>query len=500
MSLNKNISVASRGLLLCLCLIESLLCGCVRTTIPLTNISVPVPDVAFDMSPILEIFGSYKAGYFQNRSWPDAFHAMHQKLSREYPFTEWKAVDWEKLYDRYAPRVAAAEADNNDYAYYLAVREYLYSIPDGYLRITTPSEYREAAIGGDFGFSILPLADGNFVAAHIEEDSYAARAGIKWGATILEWDGKPIADAVAQTSVLWSESPSATTEYKLYEQCMMLTRAPVGTEVSVMFKNVGAQSAWITRLQARRDRFTGLADLTKQDKPFSEFESPFETKMLADNIGYIKIYFHAPTVTTPFPTRAFRRIMERFVQENVAGIVLDLRGDIGGSDAVGLTFAGHFIKERLFMRDVVAFDAQKGGFALLENERAVVEPRSPHFSGPVAILIHRNTRDGGQMIADLLNRQENVFTVGVTGTEGSYAYLGADIHLPNGYVVSYPIGRMLDENGNIRIAGSADMTSRVVPDVQVPMTLENLDLFFRQEKDPVLEAATAEIHARIAQQ
>jgi len=473
--------------------------GCARTTIPLTQISVPMPKSPLTLDDVLALFKGYKEGNFFGLSWTEAFNGMHTKLSREYPFTEWKAINWDTLYDTYQPQIAAAEENQDAEAYYLALREYIFNIPDGYVRITAPEEYREAAIGGDYGFSVLPLEDGRLVVGNLEPDGFAAHAGIRWGAEILEWNGVPAREALEATSVLWSDNPPATEEYMLFEKCMMMTRAPVGTEVSMLFRNTNQKSVWGTKLRAHRDRFKGLEDLTRQGRPFSEFESPLESKILADNVGYLKIYCQSPTLTMPFPARAVRRAVERFIEANVDGVVLDLRGNSGGEDDLAATFAGHFTEKPLFFRHVVAFDEKKGGFALKDGERLIVEPRTPVFTGPIAILIHRNTRDSGQAIANVLAPLPNVFVVGAQGTEGSYAYIGSEITMPEGHKISYPIGRMLDEADNILITSGADMKNRVVPDLRTPFTLENLDLFFNQGADPVLDQAVAEIKRRASE-
>ena len=279
--------------------------GCARTTIPLTQISMPLPQSPLTYDSVQELFKGYQQGNFYTLSWTAAFDGMHTKLSREYPLTEWKAIDWDGLYDTYKPQVVEAEATDDAQAYYLALRAYIFSIPDGYLRITTPEEYREAAIGGGYGFSLLPLDDGRVVVSDLEEDGFAENSGIRWGAEIIEWDGVPVREALEATSVLWSDSPPATQKYALFEKCMMLTRAPVGTEVTLLFRNPGQESVWGTRLRARRDMFKGLKDLTQQGKPFSEFESPLETRLLPEKIGYIKLYCQSPTLVLPFPVRAF---------------------------------------------------------------------------------------------------------------------------------------------------------------------------------------------------
>ncbi len=474
--------------------------GCTRATIPLTEIRVPVPKSPVDFTPVWEIFGGYREGNFYSLDWSEAFDAMHAKLSREYPFTEWKEVDWDALYDAYSPRIIAAKQAEDERAYYMTLREYLFSIPDGYLRITTPGEYREEAIGGDYGFAVLPLEDGTLIVGALEEDGFAEHSGIQWGAEILEWNGVPAREALEATDILWSDSPAATREYALFERCMLMTRAPVGTEATIIFRNPGQQSLWGTRLRARRDMFRGLQDLTLEGKPFSEFEAPIETRILDENIGYIKVYCQASTLAMPFPARAFRRAIERFINAEVNGIVLDLRGNSGGTDELAATFAGHFTSEPLFFRDVVAFDEEKGGFALQEGVRLTVEPREPVYEGPVALLIHRNTRDSGQAIVNVLAPLPHVFVAGALATEGSYAQVGAEISMPLGYKINYPIGRMLDADGEILVTSGADMESRVNPHVRVPFTLEGLDRYFNQGEDPVLEQAVEEITQRIGEE
>lgn len=46
-------------------------------------------------------------------SWTDAFKTMSKILSREYPFTHWRRIDWPQLYIKYAPRIAEAERRND---------------------------------------------------------------------------------------------------------------------------------------------------------------------------------------------------------------------------------------------------------------------------------------------------------------------------------------------------------------------------------------------------
>ena len=470
--------------------------GCARTTLPMTNITMPLPKNPLKIQPVMEILGNYREGNFQNRSWTDAFQAMHQKLSREYAFSEWKAVDWDALYSAGAPLVEAAERGQNNQAYYLALRSYLYSIPDGGLSISTPEKFREDAIGGGYGFTVAPLEDGRVVVVRVDPGFFADMAGIKWGAEIVEWDGVPVADALARTPLLWADAPAATDEGRLFQQCTLLTRAPVGTKATVKFRNPNSGNLWVSRLEARRDYYQTLRDLTRQQKSITEFESPLETKVLDGNIGYIKVYCQAATLAMPFPARAFRRALETFLEAKVKGVVLDLRGNTGGLDDLAVTYAGHFTQAPVLYRKLVAFDYDKGGFALDKVGELTIEPRTPHFGGPVMVLVHLDTCDNGQALADSLHRLPNVSLLGVTGTEGSWGYPGGQITMPGDYVITYPIGRMLDDADIVRITAGADMKSRVQPDIRIALTPELCDTFFNQGRDVLLDKAVSEIEGR----
>src|SRR5664280_1442893 len=72
---------------------------------------------------------------YSTLSWTDAFKSAHDKLAREYPFSTWKGMDWPGLYSRFLPRIQQAEDARDEKAYYLALHEYIFSIPDGHVSL-----------------------------------------------------------------------------------------------------------------------------------------------------------------------------------------------------------------------------------------------------------------------------------------------------------------------------------------------------------------------------
>lgn len=70
-----------------------------------------------------------------SETWSDAFDSLHDQLSTYYAFTEWKQIDWPSAYQEYQPRIAEAAAEDDPIAYYQALREYVYTVPDAHVRL-----------------------------------------------------------------------------------------------------------------------------------------------------------------------------------------------------------------------------------------------------------------------------------------------------------------------------------------------------------------------------
>ena len=157
--------------------------------------------------------GDLSVNDYSEMGWAEAFQALHEKVSLEYPFTELKKLDWDALYNQFAPRIEEAEAQDDETAYFLALRDYTWSIPDGHVGMSfgqIGNDIFNQETAGGYGLAILGLDDGNVVAILITPGGPADRAGIAWGAQILEWNGMPIDEALDEV-VPWS-SPFSTQE------------------------------------------------------------------------------------------------------------------------------------------------------------------------------------------------------------------------------------------------------------------------------------------------
>ena len=146
---------------------------------------------------------------YSNMNYQDAFEALFQKVSKEYPFTAEKGINWQALHDEFAPKVAAAK---DAQSFYLAIRAFALAIPDEH--VGPPIESRDflSQFGGGFGLVAAELSDGKVIAANVLPDLPAQKAGIQPGDVIVADDDGVVvvarkeAEAVLKASIAREEN------------------------------------------------------------------------------------------------------------------------------------------------------------------------------------------------------------------------------------------------------------------------------------------------------
>jgi carboxyl-terminal processing protease len=451
---------------------------------------------------------------FSSLTWSQAFAAVHEKLSHEYAFGAWKGVDWAGLCAEFAPRIAQAQAARDEKAYYLALHEYACSIPDGHISLAaedtaTPTAIAEELAGGGFGMAVAELDDWSVVAAAVVPGGPAAAAGIEAGAEIVSWGGTPARTAIGQidvgavpykllTGAFGGENPQATREHYRLEQARLLTRAPVGASVRVAFRNRGSTALQSATLKAVDDDGQSFRLVDFAARP--EFSSQVDSRILQDGYGYVLVRMeYDPSGDGGYPTRVyeqFRAAIASFVAADVPGVVLDLRGNYGGSDQLAADMCGFFYASPAFYEEQELYDKRTGDFlriTVAENgpvpivTELTIEPQEPHFGGPVVVLVNPGTKSSGEGPAARISQLPNGTVIGFHGTNGSFGMVGGGATLPGGYSLEYPYGRSVDKHGIVQL-DSRNGIGGVAPDLRVPMTLANA-LAFAAGTDVELEYA-----------
>ena len=445
-------------------------------------------------------------------SWSTAFDRLADTLAAEYAFTTWKGLDWAALEAEFAPKVAAAEAAGDHDAYVLALRSFVHRTRDGHVSITATPDLLDRMVGASYGVILTRLTSGAVAATWVTPGGPAQQAGIEVGSRMIRWNGLPIDTAVARTSTVMSPQ-QPTDERRDRERLRMLARGPVGATAEVAFTVPGARGVRTETLRAVDDDLRTLK-MTNEQSKLSTFGWPqraVTSRILPGNVGYVQVLLeldlpaevpgdHTPTL------RLFRSAIADFIRRDVDGIVLDIRGNAGGSDQMAADLLGSFTAKPSFYEYQNYLVPGTGRFQIWVGEESgafvrrgsglMIKPAPPVYTGPVVALVDNGCVSSGEGLAMGVKRLPNGTVVGFTGTNGSFGMVGAGVRMPGGLEIGWPFGQSLDERKIVQI-DSRYGRGGVTPDVLVPSTVANWAAHWAGE-DVELDVALRVIRGSVA--
>ncbi len=452
---------------------------------------------------------------FRDLNWTNAFMAAHETFSRQYAFTAWKSVDWGALYSNTLPRIATAQTATNEIEYYAALNAYAGAIPDSHIFFLTtnnavPAAWAQQVAGGGYGLAVAELDDGRVIAAALLTNGPAQLAGMQAGAHVVDWNGLAPTSAIAQIAVaayplkalagnwmldpLDPLDPQATLAHYRLEQARLLVRGPVGTNVNVQFVNPGSHTTQTVALAAAADTNAtfGLLNFAWLQDPAA---APVEYRILSNGLGYVVI--RGEGGDTDDTLSAMTEAVRLFATSSVPGVVVDVRGNLGGDDSLGAALCGYFYRTNAFYERQNWYNMLDGTFTVFTIDtlsglqwvdHLAIEPQAAYYGGPVAVLVNPGTVSSGEGIAMGIGNLPRAKVVGFHGTDGSFGMAGARIWMPGGHVISYPRGQSLDENGIVQL-DSRNGVGGVAPEIRIPMNDSNV-LTYAAGEDVALNTAS----------
>lgn len=408
---------------------------------------------------------------YSDMDYDEAFDALLEQMSKEYAFTEEKGIDWDALYDEFAPRAASAR---NAEDFYLVVRDLTWAIPDGHIGIGGGPMlrlfYDERA--GGFGLVLAELSDGRVIVTQVLPDLPAERAGIQVGAEIVRWNGVPVSEAI--DGVIPYFGPFSTEHTKRLEQVVFLTHLPPGEEVTVAFRNPGAGTREIAMVAEPE-----IDSLLAAWASYDELALPIEGEVLDESgLGYIKITTFSGNYKVM--TDLWTHYMEEIIDLDVPGLIIDLRINGGGSGNLANDFAGYFFDEEITLAYWWEYSALTEDFEKQEIPERI-EPAPLYYDGPVVLLVGPDCVSACEGFAYAMTQKGRAQVVGHFPTAGAYGGVGrGQVTLPDGIELQFPTTRSTTPDGKVIIEGVG-----IVPDIAVPVTEESA----LGVRDMVLEAA-----------
>lgn len=427
---------------------------------------------------------------FSAMSYTDAFDAMVDLFKREYAFTEYRDLDWEALREEYRPRFVTADTQSDAVKYALALRDFLWEIPDGHvgMDLTLLNDMFIEETAGGFGLAMRQLDDGRVIVNFVLEGSPAAEAGIELGAEIIAVNDVPIEEALNNTFI-WAHQVLGSPEGTRLQQLRYITRGPMEVEKEFTFKNPeGAEQTVALMPIPERESFS-----------FSSFnigvtgnELPVTHEILPSGYGMIKInsFFDDEYLTIALWERAIRELKAA----QVPGIILDMRNNGGGSGFLADQMAAYFFNEEgIIVGQGGIFNevTQEFYFDPRGVDELYLPPEELRYLGPVAVMVGQSCVSACEFFSYDLTYEDRALIVGQYPSGG----LGGGVNdflMPEGISIRFTVSRALDMNGEVHIEGKG-----VAPTVKVPVTEETLFA----EGDVILEyaqnALTEEIRGKI---
>ena len=427
---------------------------------------------------------------FSQLGYAEAFDEMLALFRREYAYTELYGLDWDALQRDYRQRFAAAEDAQDIDAYALAMRDFLWEIPDGHVGMPLDLVYdvfREDTDGG-LGLALTELDDGRIVVGYLLEGSPAAEAGIELGAEILAWDGGSIEDAIAREFV-WAHQALSTDHARRLQQLRYITRFPMGSDVDLTFRNPESGDDQAVSLSVIRERrsFNHTSFFAGVDG----WELPVEFEILPSGYGYVAIYSFSDSER--LTVQLWERMIKTFIEQEAPGVIIDMRKNGGGSGFLADQLAAYFFQEAHILGYSSAWNRAIGDFYLdpRSQDRFILPPEDLRYDGELAVIIAPGCFSACEFFAWNLTIAERAAIVGRHGTGGLGGAVD-DFLMPEELKIRFTVTRALDPEKRVHIEAQG-----VLPTVKVPVTFDSLfdegDLLLQAAQDHLTEVILGEL-------
>ncbi|HYM77673.1 MAG TPA: S41 family peptidase [Candidatus Dormibacteraeota bacterium] len=281
-------------------------------------------------------------------------------LQKHFYDPQMKGVDWKKALADAESKINATDRVGEMYG---AIDEMVLQLDDSHTRFIPPEQTRQPK----FGFQLKPFGNATRI-YKIQETGPAAQAGLKLGDTIVGIDGVPA-------------------DRKHYFHTLIYYRFIQPEEVMVVDvlvdgipKRLTLQAELPTRLAAvEAGDHAYFLDRVREAEILSK-ETPFQSERYGD-VGYVRI----PSFETDRAERALWKV------KDARALVVDLRGNLGGSTEVLERFAGYFHKDNT--------EIMKAAFRG-KSESVIAKPHTPSFwDVPLVVLVDSESASASEIFA-----------------------------------------------------------------------------------------------------
>ncbi|HTX92321.1 MAG TPA: S41 family peptidase [Anaerolineales bacterium] len=419
---------------------------------------------------------------FSKDSYTAAFDNLFNFVKTNYAFNGYPDIqpNWDQLYAQIQPRIQQAQNNNDANAFWLALRDFTWAFKDGHVGMSS-SDYGDqlftTANAGGYGFAIRELDDGSVAVIYVLGKGPADLAGMKVGAVVTQFNGKPIKDAIGAV-VPWTLPMSSAWDLR-YQQARYLLRSPLGTDATVTFANPGEAPKTVKLTSvAERDSFSRTSRYYGVD---TQPTLPVDYSILPSGIGYVRVNSYDDDLNLTI--RLFQRAMDLFTNSKVPGIIIDLRYNSGGNP-IGL--AAFLSDQKLTMPQGYSYSPTTGKFEKNGVPGLLLPNVEQYRFDKMMLLVSPACASACEDEAYSFSKVPGMVVVGMDPTSGTMADVGdGQVAMPDGISMQFPTQRFLLADGSLFLQGQG-----VQPTLRVPVTLANAtattDVVLQTAEDAIL--------------
>ena len=298
-------------------------------------------------------------------SYTEAFNKMLDVIRKEYAFNgiEGKDPNYDQLYADFYPRIEAAEKKMDADAYFSALLDFVLTFKDGHVSVDGGDRgmaliYERIYFG--YGLAVRELDNGDVIVTYVTPGSAAANAGVSLGDQIISINDVPVTQAI--DNVVSVIGPYSTDFGKRWDQVRFLFRAQkLGDEIDLVYQTASG-SEETANLIATNETDSFFAN--SPYKFYNPVALPVEFQLLDSNIGYIRMNSNYDDLNLAL--RLFERALKAFEANEVAGVIVDLRENSGGTN---LGVAGFFTDQEIPMGQLEYYSEKTDQFEPRRHSR-----------------------------------------------------------------------------------------------------------------------------------
>lgn len=374
-------------------------------------------------------------------------------------------VDWKAAREKWSPLVLDAKTEDD---FWERLDYMAGELADSHTRVESPKAVARRRAQQSFSLGLsLRVIDETLVVLSVHPESDAYWAGVRAGMRVTKIGD---ADAVSQ----WREWLQAA---RKTSSATATLRAPL-RKLNVMAEAASKTGRGITLMF---ERTGGSAEtFTAQLKPTTLSTRPTVShRTLPSGLGYVRL--------TAFSESLRAALLDAIKSlKDTPALIIDLRGNGGGSAAMAEALVGTFYKQKTLIantttRTGVPITLAFGAIKLSSAERHVTG-RADAYTGKLAILLDADSASASEATAGALQSTGRATVIGETSCGCLLAFMGY-ASLPGGGELAY------SEIGFKTVKGDAIEGRGVIPDIIVSRSTEDI----RMARDRVLESAQAHL-------